>query len=660
MVSKIQLPTIEKKEEVAVTSSVVDIFYRPQKQPVSQTVGNIARSLKGLVPQLENYQDVQDDIQRTEQEAQADIDFRNENQKDFRKLVKNGTIPAGANPYYVKQYLKNSLREKAREFEVQLFDEYQKQNIDIAASPSAFNDFYKTFARDFSVKNNLEIYDTVSIAEGFIPYAEATRSNLSNQHIQSRVAKIEQDQKDLLAQTVGSEITFNIDVTDEELDRALKNYPNLSDFSFEQKKILFMAQTIQQNADALILEGMDPRDANNIIVAEVINQAKLREDEEILAILDNIITDKESGTRLAGAYTTDIMDALVDIESLQEARENRNYIKKKRDEQDRLDLVSNRFVYDKNGLLDVENAILRYNIELGQQGLPTLNEAEVAKMRSMSAAYIEELNNPTKVITDEMRQYELNLQIQLQENPNSKETLELIIDGIEDGMLTFTQGSAYLEKYNSRKNLEVGGYYSSQGYTSLLTELQRDLGVYADAAGVFPEDFQDIGNEALRRMNDLSLDIISDLDNPDFLKKHNLTTQNEKQRFLVEELRKEKDRIIRIIKEATTQGQVINPDENVITTEQIRNPNFNPYMTSGNPNEMTVNPYAVPVEIEQINNVTDNKTTNIRNLNQKVKANKNTFNITDLVSDLAEEDKRIREERKKQFETGQPPEGFTQ
>jgi hypothetical protein len=353
MVSKIQLPTIEKKEEVAVTSSVVDIFYRPQKQPVSQTVGNIARSLKGLVPQLENYQDVQDDIQRTEQEAQADIDFRNENQKDFRTLVKNGTIPAGANPYYVKQYLKNSLREKAREFEVQLFDEYQKQNIDIAASPSAFNDFYKTFARDFSVKNNLEIYDTVSIAEGFIPYAEATRSNLSNQHIQSRVAKIEQDQKDLLAQTVGSEITFNIDVTDEELDRALKNYPNLSDFSFEQKKILFMAQTIQQNADALILEGMDPRDANNIIVAEVINQAKLREDEEILAILDNIITDKESGTRLAGAYTTDIMDALVDIESLQEARENRNYIKKKRDEQDRLDLVSNRFVYDKNGLLDV-------------------------------------------------------------------------------------------------------------------------------------------------------------------------------------------------------------------------------------------------------------------------------------------------------------------
>ena len=96
------------------------------------------------------------------------------------------------------------------------------------------------------------------------------------------------------------------------------------------------------------------------------------------------------------------------------------------------------------------------------------------------------------------------------------------------------------------------------------------------------------------------------------------------------------------------------------TEDYIINPNFNPYMTSGNPNEMTVNPYAVPVEIEQINNVTDNKTTNIRNLNQKVKANKNTFNITDLVSDLAEEDKRIREERKKQFETGQPPEGFTQ
>ena len=659
MVSKIQLPTIEKKEEVAVTSSVIDVFYRPQTRPVSQTVGNIARSLKGLVPQLENYQDVQDNIQRTEQEAKADIDFRNENQKDFRTLVKNGTIPAGANPYYIKQYLKNSLREKAREFEVQLFDEYQKQNIDIASSPSAFNDFYKTFARDFSVKNNLEIYDTVSVAEGFIPYVEATRSNLSNQHIQGRVAKIEENQKDLLTQTVGSEITFNTDIAESDLDRALTNYPNINDFSYEQKKVLFIAQTIQKNADDLILEGMDPRDANNIIVAEVIKQAKLREDEEILAILDNIITDKESGTRLAGAYTTDIMDAMVDIEALQEARENRNYINRKRNEQDRLDLIANKFVYDKNGLMDIENSIMKYNIELDQQGLPPLTATEVEKMRAMSKAYITEQNNPTRIVTDEMKDYEINLQIELQDNPNSKETLDLIIDGMENELLTFSQGSAYLEKYNQRKNLEVGGYYSSQGYTQLFTELQRDLSVYADAAGVFPEDFQDVGNEALRRMNDLSLDLIADLNDPAFLSKHNLTTQNEKQRFLVNELRKEKDRIISIIRSATIEGMV-DPEENPTTQKLIRDPNFNPYAISENTSEGTGNPYAVPVEIEQINNVTDKKAVNIRNQNQEIKKNESGFNINDLVSDLAEEDKRIKDERKKQYETGQPPEGFTQ
>ena len=46
MVSKIRLPELQPREEAAVTSSVVDVFYTPRKQTVSNVVGDIARTRK--------------------------------------------------------------------------------------------------------------------------------------------------------------------------------------------------------------------------------------------------------------------------------------------------------------------------------------------------------------------------------------------------------------------------------------------------------------------------------------------------------------------------------------------------------------------------------------------------------------------------------------
>ena len=159
MVSKIKLPKLEKKEESAVTSSVIDVFYRPTKTPVSPVLGDLARSLSGVVPQLQQYEDVQEDIEQTEQEAKADVDFRNENIKDFRNLVKAGKIPLGSNPYYIKKYVANSLREKARDFESKLWQEYSDQDILSNINPTAFNDFYKKFASDYAAEHKLNLYD---------------------------------------------------------------------------------------------------------------------------------------------------------------------------------------------------------------------------------------------------------------------------------------------------------------------------------------------------------------------------------------------------------------------------------------------------------------------------------------------------------------------
>ena len=142
MVSKVKLPTLQPREEAAVTSSVVDVFYVPKKQPVSSVVGDIARSLGTLVPSLRQYQDVKDEREKQDQIEEADKDFLMNNKKEFKELVKDGTIKEGANPYYVKRYVKNSLRETARTFETELYEAYRKNNLDSNANPLAFTEFY--------------------------------------------------------------------------------------------------------------------------------------------------------------------------------------------------------------------------------------------------------------------------------------------------------------------------------------------------------------------------------------------------------------------------------------------------------------------------------------------------------------------------------------
>ena len=48
--------------------------------------------------------------------------------------------------------------------------------------------------------NGLNLYDNVALAEGFIPLADASRSNLESQHVQELL--IEDNNKKLLDETI--------------------------------------------------------------------------------------------------------------------------------------------------------------------------------------------------------------------------------------------------------------------------------------------------------------------------------------------------------------------------------------------------------------------------------------------------------------------------
>jgi len=551
MVSKIQLPTIQPKEESAVTSSVVDVFYTPRKQPVSSVVGDIANALGTIVPGLERYQEVKEEVDISEQEAQADKDFMMQNKKDFKELVKSGQIKEGANPYYVKRYVKNSLRETARTFETELYEAYRANNLDTDGNPSAFTEFYKKFAQDFRIKNNLSTYDAESLAEGFIPYAEATRSNLNNRFIQERVANIEKEQVSTLSKFVEGELITSIDIPEEDLDRALAGF-NIETLSYQEKDVLYKAQLIQNQIDVLIDDGMDASVANDTVVNAVLASAKLQKDEDLIFILDNIITDKMSGSRLAGGYKDDIAQALIDITELKDIEffkneRKINLIKQKRKE-DVLDFFINR----PNLLEDIETGMNQFNLSIAfendQNGTsaPPLSADEKIALMNLSKMWIQGQQAENIILDDTGKQYIKELNFLLVQDPSNPKIVSMIQNGWGT-YFTTNQGIAYLDKYNSCKGIDGAIYQTDQRYNQVFDNLNKLINTQVGELGIKGVDLAELQETGNQQLIDFFYDTLADLNDADFLSKKGLVTQNEKKKYMFQELRDEQARILEII-----------------------------------------------------------------------------------------------------------------
>ena len=559
MVSKIKLPTLQPREEAAVTSSVVDVFYVPKKQPVSSVVGDIARSLGTLVPSLRQYQDVKDEREKQDQIEEADKDFLLNNKKEFKELVKEGTIKEGANPYYVKRYVKNSLRETARTFEKELYEAYRKNNLDSNANPSAFTDFYKKFASDFRDKNNLGAYDAGSLAEGFIPYAEATRSNLTNRHVEERIAFIEKEQVKTLKGFVSGELITDIDIPEAELDKALAGF-NIETLNYQEKDILYKAQLIQKYADVLIEDGMDERAANDAIVAEVINVAKLQKDEELLLILDNIVTNKAADSRLAGSYKTDIADALLNIAELKDIDlKNQIYFETVAKQKKKEDVL-NYFITQPRYLKDIEQGIFEFNLFIDQQNAANaeaiqngtmiaakhLSAEEISDLYQLSNAYI---NSITKQFIEPSAQGDAfikELNFLLASDPKNPKILSMIEKGWGEYFLQ-SEGIAYLNMYNSRSKLDAGVYTSDGRYSNAFDLLNNPIDTLAKEGllGTDTQELKDIGNQ---QMLDLFYDTLADLEDPAWLAANpKIVTLSDKKKYMFKTLRDEANRIVDLI-----------------------------------------------------------------------------------------------------------------
>ena len=499
-----RLPQLRKPEETKVSARVLDVFYRPQTKPVDQTLSLLSESLERFNPNLEKYIQKKEEVTEKVDTAKAQADY-NKNRTDFKNLIEKGEIPEGASPYYVNAYINAELREKARQFNDELYAEYQNSNVKNSLDPNAFAKFYTQYAQQWSNTNGLNLYDNVAIAEGFIPYADASRSNLESQHVQGRITTIEDNNKKLLDTETKNIIEDSFEFEDEQIDGVLEGY-DIDNIDDESKRHLYVALKIKDISDKLSANGMKNKTINKVVVDSIVAEAIERGDEDLLEILNNVVTDEASGSFLGGttyaqeqieSATSKILGKREDKERYDAWKEDRNKNKTAISDADAfLD-----YILQGKGI-DVEEFVKDYVREDGSKitSLTTVNG-----LRSFATSWLsaQDVIDENDVLITAIRK-----EIYLSPLKSGN-----IVNQIESAMLTkqISQetGQALIKEFaTSTANIDAG--YKS---TKTFSRLEKGLETFIIKGAVLPDPNDvDLLDETLIEFYAFANNLIKDLE----------------------------------------------------------------------------------------------------------------------------------------------------
>ena len=462
-----RLPQLRRPEETKVSARVIDVFYRPQTKPVDETLGLLAQSLERFNPNLEKYIQKKEEVTEKVDTAKAQADY-NKNRTDFKNLIEKGEIPEGASPYYVNAYINAELREKARQFNDELFAEYQNSNVRNSLDPNAFGKFYTQYAQQWANTNGLNLYDNVALAEGFIPFADASRSNLESQHVQGRVTLIEDNNKKLLDKEVINILNDSLEFDDEQIDAVLENY-NVADIDEEDKRLLYASLEIKTKVDLLIKNGMKSKTANKVVIDAIVTEAIENEDDTLLEVINNIVTDEASNSFLGGTtYAKNQIEA-AESKILDKQIKKERYIAWFEDREE-----SKAFTKDTDAFLqyilsgkgtDVEKFIQTYAREDGSKitsldTVRTLNSFGTAWLNAQDV--IDENDDIITSITKDIYNQPLKGNI-MQRINSALMNKDINSKPAQDLIKTFSTATANIES----------GYLSSKGFTRIEKGLEQ-------------------------------------------------------------------------------------------------------------------------------------------------------------------------------------------
>ena len=462
-----RLPQLRRPEETKVSARVLDVFYRPQTKPVDQTLSLLSESLERFNPNLQKYIQKKEEVTEKVDTAKAQADY-NKNRTDFKNLIEKGEIPEGASPYYVNAYINAELREKARQFNDELFAEYQNSNVRNSLDPNAFGKFYTQYAQQWANTNGLNLYDNVALAEGFIPFADASRSNLESQHVQGRVTLIEDNNKKLLDKEVINILNDSLEFDDEQIDAVLENY-NVADIDEEDKRLLYASLEIKTKVDLLIKNGMKSKTANKVVIDAIVTEAIENEDDTLLEVINNIVTDEASNSFLGGTtYAKNQIEA-AESKILDKQIKKERYIAWFEDREE-----SKAFTKDTDAFLqyilsgkgtDVEKFIQTYAREDGSKitsldTVRTLNSFGTAWLNAQDV--IDENDDIITSITKDIYNQPLKGNI-MQRINSALMNKDINSKTAQDLIKTFSTATANIES----------GYLSSKGFTRIEKGLEQ-------------------------------------------------------------------------------------------------------------------------------------------------------------------------------------------
>lgn len=216
--------------------------------PATNSFLQLAGALQSVQPSLNRFLDnrmaevTTKDIQKG-QEAQL------KNKMAFKDAVKNGTVPPGANPWFVQGYQEQEQRLNGLTFDQSLRAAWASSPVRNSDDPMAFKSWMQSYTSDYVEKNKLSGSPMFSV---FQQAASGAQHNLASEHIAYRQQDIEQKT------VLGAQTLIN----------------NVLDYPMIYNGGPGQIDAVKSIVNAHVANGMNPTIANRLVVDSITEKAK--------------------------------------------------------------------------------------------------------------------------------------------------------------------------------------------------------------------------------------------------------------------------------------------------------------------------------------------------------------------------------------------------
>lgn len=239
-----------------------------------------------------------------------------ENEGTYAEAVKNGTLPAGASPFFKRAAHKESLRQQATQFEAQLYEEYETSGELQRMDQEAFHVWMEQ--RQAEWLKSLP-GDRGMIAETVGPTLNAIQQRLGSRHVSESIARTEEQAASQVYTGVRQSIDQISNYDDVTVAQMARDYGITDTRGPLDLRNQVRAAAVQVYADELRQQGFRGSEINSMLADAITQEAVERNDPDLLDLMDYVKggTGSLSGTKIgreAKERAEDVIDRRLQAE----------------------------------------------------------------------------------------------------------------------------------------------------------------------------------------------------------------------------------------------------------------------------------------------------------------------------------------------------------